>query len=71
MKNRRQKQITHKKTNITIEEMQHVEMSTNSGKNPSNHTKISTNCTIHSTVGGCPTKEKRQKSKKNIKGISK
>jgi len=71
MKNRKQKQIPPKRHHNVLEEMQHSEVSTNNGKNPSSHTKISTNCTIHSTVGLHPTPEKRTRSRKNGKSSTK
>lgn len=71
MKNRRQRQIGSKRPQNILEEVQHGEMSTSNCKNASSHTKISTNCTIPSTVGLHPTPEKRTRNRKNGKSSTK
>ena len=65
MKQRKQKVHGNKKAQITFEETRHYEMSELGMKNPSGHTKLSTNWTIHSNAGSHPPHEKRSKSKKN------
>jgi len=68
MKNRKQKQSQPKKVILHSEEHTHTNIINPGCKQVSGHTKISTNCTIHSTTATHTGIDRKQKNKKN--GIS-
>lgn len=71
MKNRRQKAVQPKRVNLSNEEQVPGEFSSSIPKNTSTHTKISTNCTIHSTLAVHPNSHKRSRNKKIDKSVTK
>ncbi len=71
MKNRKQKVVQPKKILVLQEETNINPSSGFNYKQTSGHTKMSTNCTIHSSVGPHPTIQKSQKNKKNSHSASK
>lgn len=71
MKSRKQKLSHPKRTVLMVEELQPTELNNLSGKVTSSHTKISTNCTIHSTAAIHPAPDKRARSRRNVKNASK
>ena len=71
MKNRKVKVSQPKRVNIFHEDLNNNQINTTQYKHPSTHTKISTNCTIHTTIAGQPPNDKRSKNKKNSKNNTK
>lgn len=66
MKNRKQKQVQSKKPTHNLDETNTNQFSSSNAKQLSGHTKVSTNCTIHSSVLTHLNTEKKMKGKKVI-----
>lgn len=65
MRGRKQKQSAPKKVTITSGEGFSSHFAYNNAKQVSGHTKISTNCTIHSSATGQAAIDRKHKNKKN------
>ena len=66
MKNRKQKPVQSKKQTHNLDETGNNHFSITNVKQSSGHTKVSTNCTIHSSVPAHLNIEKKMKGKKIV-----